>query len=277
MSQPFTERVTFWYGCNVLRHGDIIHSCLDILRALGFEPAAVGGPDYCCGSVKDANQGTAGGMATRTVGKLNQRAAPVVAWCPSCHSHMHDFMERANDRHFDITYLVDLLHANRAKLAPLLAQPVPMRVIVHQHVGFNELVPVNRMVPELLRLIPGVDVAEAGYTAPGYMCASFAALPKAMDDINNNTVRAAKAAGADAVVTMFHQCYRELVGLDAAGAVPVYNYIQLIARSMGLPYTDDYKAWKRAGMIGPDGIAKVGIEFYERAIVPELKKRPNLR
>jgi len=52
---------------------------------------------------------------------------------------------------------------------------------------------------------------------------------------------------------------------------------ELIARSMGLPYTDDYKAWKRAGMIGPDGIAKVGIEFYERAIVPELKKRPNLR
>ena len=269
--------VTFWYGCNVLRHGDIIHSCLDILRALGFEPAAVGGPDYCCGSVKDVNQGTAGGMATRTVGKLNQRAAPVVAWCPSCHSHMHDFMERANDRHFDITYLVDLLYANRAKLAPLLVQPVPMRVIVHQHVGFNELVPVNRMVPELLRLIPGVDVAETGYTAPGYMCASFAALPKAMDDINSNTVRAARAAGADAVVTMFHQCYRELVGLDAAGAVPVYNYIQLIARSMGLPYTDDYKAWKRAGMIGPDGIAKVGIEFYERAIVPELKKRPNLR
>ena len=133
------------------------------------------------------------------------------------------------------------------------------------------------IVPELLRLIPGIDVSEAGYTAPGYMCASFAALPKAMDDINNNTVRAAKAARADAVVPMFHQCYRELVGLDAAGAVPVYNYIQLIARSMGLPYADDYKEWKRAGRIGADAIAKVGIEFYERAMLPELKKRPNLR
>src|SRR5687767_10183863 len=54
MSEPFTppgesftppsEPVTFWYGCNVLRHGDIIHSCLDILRALGFEPSPVGGP-----------------------------------------------------------------------------------------------------------------------------------------------------------------------------------------------------------------------------------------
>jgi Fe-S oxidoreductase len=269
--------VTFWYGCNVLRHGDIIHSCLDILRALGYEPSPVGGPDYCCGTVKDANQTTAGGMATRTVGKLNQRGSPVVAWCPSCHSHMHDFMEHANDRHFDMTYLVELLHAKREKLAPLLVHTVPMRVFVHKHIGFNELVPVNRMVPELLKLVPGIEIASGDYVAPGYMCASFAAVPKALDDINTNSVRAASAAAADALVTVFHQCYRELLGLDAAGAIPVYNYIQLIARSMGLPYTDDYKAWKRAGSIGADGVARIGVDFYERAILPELKKRPNFR
>jgi hypothetical protein len=274
-----SEPVTFWYGCNVLRHGDIIHSCLDILRALGFEPSPVGGPDYCCGTVKDANQTAAGGMASRTVGRLNGRGARVVAWCPSCHSHMHDFMERANDRQFDITYLVDLVYANREKLAPLLVHPVPMRVLVHKHVGFNELVPVNRMVPELLGMIPGLEVVHAGYVAPGYMCASFAAVPKALDDIHVNTVRAAKVAGAEAVVAIFHQCYRELLGLDAAGAMPVYNYIQLIARSMGLAYEDEYKAWKRAGkgaaeLIGLERVAKVGIEFYERAILPELKKRP---
>jgi Fe-S oxidoreductase len=274
--------VTFWYGCNVLRHGDIIHACLDILRALGYEPAPVGGVDYCCGTVKDMNQTAAGGMATRTVGKLNARAAPVVVWCPSCHSHMHDFMARTNERHFDMTYLVELLHAKREHLAPLLVREVPMRVFLHQHVGFNDLVPVNRMVPELLRLIPGVRVVEATYTAPGYMCASFAAIPKALEDIHNNTARSAKAAGADAVVTVFHQCYRELVGLDAAGAIPVYNYIHLLARAMGLAYEDEYKAWKRAGegageLIGAERIDKVGIQFYERAILPELNERPNLQ
>ena len=126
-----------------------------------------------------------------------------------------------------------------------------------------------------------MQVVQASYTAPGYMCASFAAIPKALEDINNHTARAAKAGGADAVVTVFHQCYRELVGLDAAGAIPVYNYIHLIARSMGLAYEDEYKAWKRAGegaaqLIGAERIAKVGIEFYERAILPELKKRPNV-
>ena len=276
------EPLTFWYGCNVLRHGDIIHACIDLLRTLGFDPHPVGGPDYCCGTVKDANQTAAGGMATRTVGRLNERRAPVVAWCPSCHSHMHDFMGHAAERRFDMRYLVEVLHARRAELAPLLVHPVAMRVFVHKHVGFNELVPVNRMVPELLAMIPGVEVVDSGYVAPGYMCASFAGLPKALDDIHANTVRAAREAGAEAVATVFHQCYRELLGLDAVGAVPVYNYIHVIARSMGLAYEDEYKAWKRAPeraaeMIGQERLAKVGIQFYERAILPELKKRPNLR
>jgi hypothetical protein len=178
-------------------------------------------------------------------------------------------------------YFVELLHARRAVLAPLLVHPVAMRVFIHKHVGFNDLVPVNRMVPELLAMIPGVEVVDSNYLAPGYMCASFAAVPKALDDIHLNTVRAAKEAGAEAVVTIFHQCYRELLGLDAAGATPVYNYMHLIARSMGLAYEDEYKAWKRAPeraaeMIGAERIAKVGIEFYERAILPELKKRPKL-
>jgi hypothetical protein len=265
----------------VLRHGDIIHACLDILRAIGFDPAPVGGPDYCCGTAKDANQTTAGGMATRTVGKLNDRAARVVAWCPSCHSHMHDFMEKGNERRFDMTYMVELLHANREKLAPLFVNRVPMRAMLHKHVGFNDLVPVNRMMPELLSLIPGVEVVDAGYAAPGYMCASFGPLPAALQDIHANTLRAAKACNAEAVVTTFHQCFREIVGLDAAGAIPVYNYIQLFAQSMGLPYEDEYKAWKRSPeaakeMIGAERIAKVGIEFYERAILPELKKRPRV-
>ena len=276
------ERISFWYGCNVLRHADIIHACVDILRVVGCEPSPVGGPDYCCGTIKDANQTAAGGMATRTVGKLNDRGARVVAWCPSCHSHMHDFMERASERRFDITYLVELLHERRDRLAPQLIHPVKMRVMLHKHVGFNDLVPVNRMVPELLSMIPGVEVVNADYVAPGYMCASFASLPEALDDIYAHTVHAARAAGAQALVTTFHQCYRELVGLDAAGTIPVYNYIQLIARSMGLDYVDEYKAWKRAGdgaaqLIGAERIATVGVDFYERAILPELKKRPAVR
>lgn len=276
------EPITFWYGCNVLRHGDIIHSCLDILKALDFDAQPAGGPDYCCGTVKDANQTTAGGMATRTVGRFNDIGrGRVVAWCPSCHSHMHDFIGRTNDTQFAMTYLVDLLHANRDKLARLLVHPVPLRVLVHKHIGFNDLVEVNRIVPELLRLIPGVEVVEDDYLAPGYMCASLVAVPGAMEDMFAHTMRAVKATGAEAVVSIFHQCYREFCGLEALGATQVCNYIHLLARSMGLAYADEYKAWKKAGegaaeLIGEERVAKVGVKFFERALLPELKKRPTV-
>ena len=276
------EAITFWYGCNVLRHGDIIRSCLDILKALGFDALPAGGPDYCCGTVKDSNQTTAGGMATRTVGRFNAIGrGRVVAWCPSCHSHMHDFIDRTNDIQFATTYLVDLLYANRDKLAPLLVHPVPLRVLVHRHIGFNDLVEVNRIVPELLRLIPGVEVVEDDYLAPGYMCASLVAVPGAMDDMFAHTVRAATSAGAEAVVSIFHQCYREFCGLEALGVTPVYNYIHLLARSMGIAYEDEYKAWKKAGagaaeLVGEERVARVGVQFFERALLPELKKRPTI-
>ncbi len=274
--------ITFWYGCNVLRHGDIIRSCLDILRALGFDALPVGGPDYCCGTVKDANQTAAGGMATRTVARFNAlQRERVVAWCPSCHSHMHEFMGPANHMHFAMTYLVDLIYANRDRLAPLLVHAVPLRVLLHRHLGFNEHSPVNRVVPELLRMIPAVEVVEGDTPVPGYMCASLQAVPGAIDDMIAGTLHAVKVSGADAVVSIFHQCYRELCGLEALGATQVYNYIHLLARSMGLAYEDEYKAWKKAGdgaaqLIGAGRIAQVGVRLFERAVLPELKKRPVL-
>lgn len=273
------KRITFWYGCNVLRHGDIVHTCIDVLRALGYDPLPAGGPDFCCGSPKDANQMAAGGMAERTVDKLNRKGADrVVAWCPSCHSHSIDFMQKAYEAHYDIQYFVELLYENRARLKPLLTNPVPMRVFVHRHVGFNDKVAVNRMVPELLSLIPGVEVLDDDYRAPGYMCVHLAGVPAAMTRMVRETEARMQRDQADALVTMFHQCQRELCGLEAQGVMQVFNYMQLVARSMGLPYEDEYKAWKKAGeraaaVIGSERVEKVGIQFFDRALLPELLKK----
>lgn len=274
------ERITFWYGCNVLRHGDIIHSCLDILRLLGIDAQAAGGPDYCCGTSKDANQTAADGMARRTVTKFNDMGRErVVAWCPSCLTHMTDFMSHAYKPEFSLTYLVDVLYEQRAALAVLLKHQVPMRVLLHQHVGFNDQVEVNVKVPALLRLIPGVEVVEDGYAAPGYMCSLLTAVPAAMEDMNRETLRRVAMHRADAVVTVFHQCYRELCGLEAHAGTKVFNYIHLLAQSIGLQYVDEYKAWKKSGpnaasLIGDKRLAQVGVQFFERAMLPELMKRP---
>src|SRR2546428_13817405 len=107
-----SEAVTFWYGCNVLRHGDIIHSCLDILRALGFEPSPVGGPDYCCGTVKDMNQTTAGGMAPGTGGRLNGGGGPGAAAGPPVRAERHAFSQEGPDRNLGLPLFAGLRRAN---------------------------------------------------------------------------------------------------------------------------------------------------------------------
>jgi Fe-S oxidoreductase len=274
------ERVTFWYGCNVLRHGDIIHSCLDILRMLGIDAQAAGGPDYCCGTSKDENLTAADGMARRTVGKFNALGRErVVAWCPSCHSHMTEFMGQAYKPDFELNYFVDVLHEHRSALSGFLRKPVPMRVLLHKHMGFNDRVAVNDKVTALLRLIPGVEVVDDDYAAPGYMCALLNTVPKAMEEMNRETLRRVALHRADAVVTTFHQCYREICGLEAHANTRAYNYVHLLAQSIGLDYVDEYKAWKKAGpdaaqLIGEQRLAQVGVEFFERAMLPELVKRP---
>ena len=273
------KRVTFWYGCNVLRHGDIIHTCMDVLRALGYDPLAAGGPDFCCGSTKDANAVAADGMAQRTVERLNKRGADrVVAWCPSCHLQSAEFMEKAYEPKYDMQYFMELLYEERERLQPLLKHPVPLRVFVHRHVGFNDMVPVNDMAPELLSMIPGVEVVEDNYRGPGYMCAHLATVPAAMTRLVKETEARMRRGKADALVTLYHQCQRELVGLEAQGVTQVFNYMQLVARSMGLAYEDEYKAWKKAGpqaaaAIDEARMQKIGIQFFDRAIVPELVKK----
>ncbi|HET6492605.1 MAG TPA: heterodisulfide reductase-related iron-sulfur binding cluster [Burkholderiales bacterium] len=274
------EQITFWYGCNVLRHGDIIHSCLDILRLLGMDAQPAGGPDYCCGTAKDDNQTAADGMARRTVTKFNAIGRErVVAWCPSCHSHMTEFMGQAYKPEFGLSYLVDVLYEKRAALSALLKHPVPMRVLLHKHVGFNDQVAVNEKVPALLELIPGIEVVDDGYAAPGYMCAMLSSVPSAMAEMNRETLRRVALHRADAVVTIFHQCYREICGLEAHANTKAFNYIHLLAQSIGLDYVDEYKAWKKSGpnaaeLIGEQRLAQVGVQFFERAMLPELVKRP---
>ena len=55
--------VTFWYGCNMTRHGEIVRLVTHILDAVGVAAAPAGGPGYCCGSTQEANARIAAGMA----------------------------------------------------------------------------------------------------------------------------------------------------------------------------------------------------------------------
>lgn len=277
MSQP--DRVVFWYGCNMARHGEIIRLVTQMLAAVGVDAAPAGGPAHCCGSPQEASARVAGGMANRTVEKFNATGREqVVTWCPSCHMNMDDFMAPVTPPAFETRHITELLHARRDRLRPLMTHRVAARVLVHSHAGFNGRVAVNDLVPDLLRLVPGVEVIDTGLRVPGHMCSSIAAVPGALADAQRATLEAVAAARADTLVTIFHSCHRETVALERGRNFRVLNWIHLLAEGLGLDYQDEYKTWRNAedprAAIGADRIAAAGDVAFERLVEPELRRPP---
>ena len=276
------QRVVFWYGCNAVRHGDIIRHAIDLLRAAGVEPEPAGGPSYCCGTQTDDKLHAAEGMAKRTVSKFNAfDSGKVVSWCPSCYRHMNSFMGQYTDANFSISHFVQILHANRERLAAGFTHPVRRRVLLHKHLGFHEVPQTNQYVADLLRLVPGLTVVETGYQAPGHMCSALASVPAAARDVNRRVCEEARAEGVEEVVTVFHSCQRLLCALEETEPFRVVNYVALLGAAMGREYPDEYRDWKLADgeakirdCVGAERIAHMGERLFDTALLPELKKRP---
>lgn len=275
------DKVTFWYGCNVVRHGDIIHSAIALLEAAGIDVTPAGGAGYCCGTAKDANLRAAEGMGKRTVEKFNAHGTgQVVSWCPSCYRHMNAFMGEYTQPQFTLSNFAQMLHRHRDRLAPKLTRRVERKVMLHKHFGFHE-VDVNPLVEDLLRLVPGLQLLPTAESAPGHMCSALARVPAAAKDATRAVCDAALAAGVDTVATVFHSCQRLLCGLEATEPFRVVNYVNLLTESMGLAFNDDYKDWKLAGTeeaviakMGEQRIAAMGEKLFRESILPELLRRP---
>ena len=310
---------TFWYGCNMTRHGEIIRLSQQILAAVGVDAVLVGGPGACCGSPKESTPRIAEGMADRTMetfstwakgvrsaeggggssaGHWSRESAAaaepldlglaepldlglaelpkVITWCPSCHANLDDFMGQTNEQNFGSQHLCEAIHDQRAQLASLLTQRVEARVFIDRHAGFQGRVPVNDIIPELLGMIPGVAVMDHAWRAPSYMCFGLASVPGALADVQRTTLDAMRETGADTLVTIFHSCHREMIGLERDHGIRVVNWVHLLAEGMGLPYVDEYKAWRNAedplAAIGAERVAAAGEVAVRKYAEPELAR-----
>lgn len=270
------NRITFWFGCNMLRHAELIRLSIMLLERAGYDVDAAGGPAYCCGTAHDHQPKAASNMSARTVGRFNEAAAKegrgtVVTWCPSCHMHMADIMAPGNAAAFDVAHVTELLARSADRLAPLLTVPVKRRILLHRHHGFATHVPVNDRVRDLLSRIPGLDIVE-GPPHPGHMCSSLAAVPGALAVAARETWDAAVANQCDTVCSIFHSCHRELVALEGRQDVHVRNWVHLIAEAMGIEASDAYLGWRNGAAPDLAAIEKAGEAHYKTLIEPELRK-----
>jgi Fe-S oxidoreductase len=273
------ERAVFWYGCNLLRHGDILRLTARFLEAVGVDAAPRGGPAHCCGSTTEHNARITEGMGRRTLAAFNATGRDkVITWCPSCHMNMDDLMAPETPAQFATTHVTEVLWERRAALQKLLVQPVHLRVLLHRHAGFQPRVAVNDSVSSLLRLIPGLDLVEDEEALPGHMCSALAGVPAALAAAHEANLAAMARHGADTLCTIFHSCHREAVALERGRAITVMNWVHLLARSAGFDYRDEYKHLRNAddprAALDDGALARVGADVFTHLLEPELRRKP---
>lgn len=271
------NRVTFWFGCNMLRHAELIRLSMTLLERAGYDVEATGGPASCCGTPHDHSRDAQSAMASRTVARFNAAAdqearSTVVTWCPSCHMHMADIMAPGNPVRFDVAHITEMLAGAADRLAPLLTVPLRRRVLLHRHHGFQSThVAVNDKVAALLAHIPQLEIVE-GPAVPGHMCSSLSAVPGALKPHLSETWQAATSAQADTLVTIFHSCHREMIALDGRDGIAVRNWVHLLAEAMGLDAGDAYRGWRHGEAPDPAAVQRADPRLYDLLVAPELAK-----
>jgi heterodisulfide reductase subunit D len=239
----------FYTGCNVLRTPHIALLALDIMDVLGVTYQVMGGPSHCCGVVhlRPGDIEMSGRMSSSSMEKMSHsKSGQVISWCPSCYVQFTELtlptVERQRgSRPFEMTPFMRFLDGRLAQLTPHLQRRVEMRVALHQHPG---VAGVMEAAAEILRAIPGIELVDLKQPAVGLQSASLAALPAFKRDLQLNELQAARDAGVDALVTVYHSEQRELCAHERDWPFRIINILEVVGESMGLHRQDRYKELK---------------------------------
>jgi Fe-S oxidoreductase len=241
--------VVFYTGCNVLKTPHIALLCLDIMDALGTSYKVMGGPSHCCGVIqlRTGDTETSSRFAGNTIDKLaRSRTGEVLSWCPSCFVQFSETMlptfERATgEKPFDMTPFMRFLQRNLAALRPRLAQRVDMRIALHKHPG---VAGVMDAAEDIVRSVPGIEIVDLDVPAVGLQSVNLATLPFYKKDLQLKELEAARAAGVDALVAVYHSDHRELCAHERDWPFRIMNILEIVGASMGFAREDHYKHLK---------------------------------
>jgi hypothetical protein len=233
----------------VLKTPHIALLALDIMDALGVTYQVMGGPSHCCGvlQLRSGDAEMSGRMSSSSMEKLSRsKSGQVISWCPSCYVQFTELtlptVERQRgSRPFEMTPFMRFLDGRLAQLLPHLRQRVEMRVALHRHPG---VAGVMEAAAAILRAIPGVELVDLAQPAVGLQSVNLGVLPEFKRELQLNELEAARDAGVDALVTVYHSEHRELCAHERDWPFRIVNVLEIVGESMGLQRQDRYKELK---------------------------------
>ena len=97
---------------------------------------------------------------------------------------------------------------------------------------------------EVLRAVPGIELVALDVPAVGLQSINLAVLPAYKKELQLRELEAARAAGVDALVAVYHSDHRELCAHERDWPFRIANILEIVGASMGLSREDHYKHLK---------------------------------
>ena len=266
----------FYTGCNVLKTPHIALLALDIMDTLGISYQVMGGPSHCCGilQMRAGDVEMSGRMGSTSIEKMSRsKSGQVLSWCPSCYVQFTETtvptIERQRGaRPFEMVPFIRFLRARLDDLKPHLRERVGLRVALHKHPG---VVGVMEAATDILQAVPGVTLVDLDQPAVGLQSVNLAVLPDYRRKLVLSELEAARDAGVEALVAVYHSDHRALCAHERDWPFRIVNLLEIVGQSIGLSRHDRFKELKvmqDADLI----VAECRDLIAEHALDPELAR-----
>jgi hypothetical protein len=185
-----------------------------------------------------------GRMGSSSIEKMSHgKSGQVLAWCPSCYVQFTETtlpsLERQHgSRPFEMTPFIRFLQGRLDQLRPHLRERVGLRVALHRHPGAAG---VMEAAAALLEAVPGVELVDLGQPAVGLQSVNLSVLPDYRRELLRAELEAARDAGIDALVAVYHSDHRELCAHERDWPFRILNILDVVGAGMGLARHDRYK------------------------------------
>jgi Fe-S oxidoreductase len=271
-SKKRIARYVFFPGCNVYFQPEKILNAMDILDAIGDDYAFLPGLDYCCGDnylfYGDISNGSAKANDFLDAALKFQPEA-ILLWCPTCLCRFDKYISASNAIPFEVLSFPKYLSENMEKL-PLTDSSFGT-VTLHEACK-SAYTGLDRHGPrDVLRQLPGVKLIEMKHSGSDSICCGSGAacwFPDSCAQIRDNRLQEAAETGAQMLATVCHYCGQTFVDQEAFYDFSVTNYVNLVAKAMGIHREDkfrQYKLWGDIDLIIEDaGKRMAGLPFGKK-------------
>jgi Fe-S oxidoreductase len=246
-------RYVFFPGCNVYFQPEKILNALDILDAIGDDYAFLPGLDYCCGTnhlfYGDVSKGSAkADDFLDAILKFQPEA--ILLWCPTCLCCFDKYISASNAIPIKVLSFPEYLSENMEKLS--LKDSSPCSVTLHEacksvYTGLDLHGP-----RDVLQQLPGMKLIEMEHRGFDSICCGSGAacwFPESCAQIRDSRLREAEETGAQMLATVCHYCGQTFIDQEALYDFSVTNYVNLVAKSMGIHREDKFRQYKLSGDI----------------------------